>query len=419
MDILTTFFVCLWHTLLRNDFARDKSYNKFLSLEEQKQKRKSEKLRMQNVKSTLPMIKENSSNNVRRSLSDPPKETWNFRDPVPMVIVHLNQIVSGAKVVDNDTYLGSLFILCRTHEQVKATAEYYLTVFYECEVYAPCLVAWCCNRKLYIADQSTKEDKCALDVYVDIYAKPSSGAMEVLEVPYKTMQYIADTGNPKAHPELFTFCTNPIECHYTAKWYLRMYKHVQEEHEVNPEDTLREVMSNISFINGSGDKDDSAELNSANEMIEDVSSYVQRELPRRKLRLIRTANHELTTKQIMQQKRWGVNQLLNTSLGRIHKSISLSWNELAHMLQKGRNYSLPKCISTRKIIGEMLVELQLLIQQHKKLGEIAETNDSFLIEYQETLTLLWVLETWLKHQPFTDASTEPCPEEVDAPDLEY
>ncbi len=220
MHLLSTFFVCLWHTLLRNDFARDKYYTQFLALEEQKQKRKLEKVKMRNVKSTLPKLKESWYINTRRA----PYGGWDFREPIPMVIVHLNQIVSGSRTVALDSYLGSLFTFCKTTEQIKATAEYYLTIFYEDTIYTPCLLAWCHNRKLSIADQSTDEDWCAIETYVDIYAKPSRGPSEALQVPYETMERIVATGDPKQCPELFSYCTNPLECHYTAKWYLRMYK---------------------------------------------------------------------------------------------------------------------------------------------------------------------------------------------------
>ena len=53
MNLFVKFLVCLWHTLLRNDFASSISYKEFLELEEQNRKRKERNKIYKDIKSTI------------------------------------------------------------------------------------------------------------------------------------------------------------------------------------------------------------------------------------------------------------------------------------------------------------------------------------------------------------------------------
>lgn len=235
MHRFVKFLVCLWHTLLRNDFASSISYKEFLELEEQNRKRKERNKVYKDIKSTIGDLIETTAISMRPV---PSKDNLLcFSESVKVLIVHLNQIIVGRKSLDSNSYLMPLFKKCKTENQVKLTAEYYLKALNKSCWQNTILTHWCNTKQAVMVSEVTAEVHFLSVAAMEVYAKPVMDVGAYIDFPESYMKRISATGVPSGEEELFILCSSPLECHYTAQWYLT-YNKFQEEAQKHSRNSL-------------------------------------------------------------------------------------------------------------------------------------------------------------------------------------
>jgi hypothetical protein len=212
---------------MRNDFAIEQSYQEFVAIEEQKQKRKSEKKARRNVKSALENVYYSFSKSRRPCPSRSGLVYLGF--PIPFFIVHLNQVMVGTKTVTKSSYLYDLFVNCKTKKQVIATAEYYLSLLDNPSQWNDTITLWVRDREEQVKCEITELDNITDHIYIHTYARPIAIAEDLEPPSYKKLGFVHDSGDSKSLQEYFVLCNTPLERHYTAAWYMEHFCVVEVE----------------------------------------------------------------------------------------------------------------------------------------------------------------------------------------------
>lgn len=381
MQLLSKFFVCLWHTLMRNDFAIEQSYQEFVTIEEQKQKRKLEKKAQRNIKSSLDNVYHSFSNSRRPAPSKSGLVYLGF--PIPIFIVHLNQVMVGTKTVTKSSYLYGLFVNCKTNKQVVATAEFYLSLLDKPSLWNDTLTLWVRDREEQVKCEITALDNITNHIYMQTYARPIAITDDLEPPTYKSLEYSHTSGDCKRIPEYFVLCNTPLERHYTAAWYM--------EHFCIPElptnDTRTRLTASVFtdlIKSNASDTPSQYQDTTLDQVLENVR-YVN----------LRKGAVSRTLLATLKETHCVVYSHIHTSKGTLTKKVTLTWYDLASRLEEGGKFDLTDSVRTSPLVQSMIEELNTYRDEYEHTQIQGGAN---LSNFEEVMYKTAVLITWLKSQ---------------------
>lgn len=381
MQLLSKFFVCLWHTLMRNDFAIEQSYQEFVTIEEQKQKRKLEKKAQRNIKSSLDNVYHSFSNSRRPAPSKSGLVYLGF--PIPIFIVHLNQVMVGTKTVTKSSYLYGLFVNCKTNKQVVATAEFYLSLLDKPSLWNDTLTLWVRDREEQVKCEITALDNITNHIYMQTYARPIAITDDLEPPTYKSLEYSHTSGDCKRIPEYFVLCNTPLERHYTAAWYM--------EHFCIPElptnDTRTRLTASVFadlIKSNASDTPSQYQDTTLDQVLENVR-YVN----------LRKGAVSRTLLATLKETHCVAYSHSHTSKGTLTKKVTLTWYDLASRLEEGGKFDLTDSVRTSPLVQSMIEELNTYRDEYEHTQIQGGAN---LSNFEEVMYKTAVLITWLKSQ---------------------